>query len=566
MKIKKKYDQEGKIIDIILDIEGNTVSMLGSGGLEREKNIVARFLSLKKRTDTKAFLPVLVGSGLGYALKELLEKTDDPIAVIDKEDILNYTELDTICSNKRICWICSSDADDALHSLTQWQNQHCGRPMIALVHPFYMKLDKSWYKKIYRQIEASTKFDFWSKAIQPRFQKKETCVLFIMTRYFILGALKEACEHLNISYKILIIPDKEFGSTSFVEKFLHIVVRFHPDFVLTVNHFGVDKEGVLIDLLSKLQLPMASWFVDNPHLIIHEYKNVVSSWTTIFTWDEDNIPSLHALGYDHVYYLPLGTSQHCFKPRTKQDRPISSLFPTKVSFVGNSMVSKVQERMEKGEFSSILTEKYKEIAKKFAYTEEHFIQKFLQAVYPSVYAEYKKLSDIEQRLTYEAMITWEATLQYRRKCVEQLFDFAPVIVGDIGWKNILLQQKKTWYYQSTVGYYTTLPLVYIFSDINFNCTSRQMKGAVNQRVFDVPASGSFILTDWQRQIEALFEPKKEMIVYHDPEEIKDLISYYLSKTSERDAIVKASRRRVLEEHTWEHRLQTLLNRMREVYG
>ena len=117
-----------------------------------------------------------------------------------------------------------------------------------------------------------------------------------------------------------------------------------------------------------------------------------------------------------------------------------------------------------------------------------------------------------------------------------------------------------------LSYYTDLPFFYQLSDINFNCTSAQMKGAVNQRIFDVPCAGAFVLTDWREQMDELFTPGKEVIFYREPGETPELIRHYLAKPNERARIAAAARARVLAEHTYVHRLQTLAARMREVYG
>ena len=92
-----------------------------------------------------------------------------------------------------------------------------------------------------------------------------------------------------------------------------------------------------------------------------------------------------------------------------------------------------------------------------------------------------------------------------------------------------------------------------------------MKGAVNQRIFDVPAAGSFVLTDWRPQMEQLFEPH-EMICYREPDEAPHLARHYLANHTERQAVARRARKRVLACHTWAHRLQTLLQHMRQVYG
>lgn len=56
----------------------------------------------------------------------------------------------------------------------------------------------------------------------------------------------------------------------------------------------------------------------------------------------------------------------------------------------------------------------------------------------------------------------------------------------------------------------------------------QMKGAVNQRVFDVPAAGAFVLTDWREQMDELFEPGKEIVCYREPGEVPELIRWWLA--------------------------------------
>ena len=93
-----------------------------------------------------------------------------------------------------------------------------------------------------------------------------------------------------------------------------------------------------------------------------------------------------------------------------------------------------------------------------------------------------------------------------------------------------------------------------------------MGKAVNQRVFDVPACGAFLLTDHQESIEGLFEAGKEIVTYRDPAEIPDLARFYLRDGSAREATAKKGRDRVLGEHTYRHRIDTMLRRLREVYA
>ena len=101
------------------------------------------------------------------------------------------------------------------------------------------------------------------------------------------------------------------------------------------------------------------------------------------------------------------------------------------------------------------------------------------------------------------------------------------------------------------------------SVINLNATSMQMQTAVNQRVFDVPASGGFLITDAQADALEHFEPGKEIITYESAEELQDKALYFEKNESERKAIVQAAQKRVHDCHTYKHRLSLLIERMRE---
>jgi len=121
-------------------------------------------------------------------------------------------------------------------------------------------------------------------------------------------------------------------------------------------------------------------------------------------------------------------------------------------------------------------------------------------------------------------------------------------------------------FHGPLDYSLDLPGFYPRSRVNFNATSLQMKGAVNQRVFDVPACGAFLLTDHRGQMDALFEPGREVVCYREPEEIPELVQHWLDRPAEREALVAAARKRVLAEHDYTHRLKAMLKAMRRRYA
>jgi spore maturation protein CgeB len=168
-----------------------------------------------------------------------------------------------------------------------------------------------------------------------------------------------------------------------------------------------------------------------------------------------------------------------------------------------------------------------------------------------------------EKAELEAAVLWRATLLYRLSCLRELDEFRPCILGDAGWKGLLNGNFRL---GPQINYYQDLPLFYNACAVNFNATSVQMGKAVNQRVFDVPACGAFLLTDHQKSIEGLFEVGKEVVTYKDRGEIADLAGFYLRDSAAREAVAKKGRARILGEHTYRHRIDSIIRRLRKVYG
>lgn len=558
------YD-EGALVDIKLVWPHRTWHLLGRAGASRERAL-ADSLAPGDRC-----LPVLLGAGLGHALQALLDTTETPVAVVDKETtLLDLTRLkERYARNPRVLWIDAPRLEDAVKELTQWQMDHGGAPFLPLPNPVYPRLDPAYYGMLRERLLASKRFDFWAKADYPRFKNWPPRILLVTSTYFLMGEIVTACERLGAPHYFINLDDKEIASVDFVEQLLRAVLEFKPDFVFTINHLGVDREGVLIDLLERLKLPLASWFVDNPHLILYLYNKLVSPYTAIFTWDADNLPSLKELGFEHVRYLPLATDPQRFVPPAGANRPTypaNHPMRAPVSFVGNSMHYKVGARMKVARPSRPLLLRYREIAAEFSAHDERSVRAFLTAYYPELTPHFEALETPERQLAFETMITWEATRQYRKRCLESVLPLRPLIVGDKGWRLTFGRSPHPWRWHPEINYYLDLPLFYPLAEINFNCTSKQMKGAVNQRVFDAPAAGAFVLTDWRVQIEQLFDPGAEVVCFRDFDEIEPLARHYLAHPHERHRIATAARRRILAEHTYEKRVESMMREMVGIYG
>lgn len=546
--------------DILLRVEGKTWRLLGRSGAETELRPAREYLASSRG------LPVVIGAGAGNALNLLVESGCGPVAVVDCErpiqDLTRVRERFSLAPG--VTWIDTPSAEQALRELTRWQEANGGAPLIPIVHPVYLRLRPGHYLAVRESCRASRSFDFWSRARYPKFTSWPPRLLLLSCSYFLMGEIEAACRRMSVPHRFIDIGDKEHGRTEFVEMLLSAVVEFKPDFVMTINHLGVDREGVLVDLLSRLELPLASWFVDNPELILSLYPRLDSPLTAIFTWDRDNVPALKAQGFPHVSYLPLGVDVERFRP--PESLPARHPWRASISFVGNSMLSKVAHRLKGAKAPRPLVRAYRDVARGFSESEARSVREYLAAEHPDLFVQYEALPSLEQRLAYEALLTWEATRRYRLSCVERIMPFEPLIVGDRHWRTALKGRSEPWRWHPELSYYSDLPLFYPLSKINFNCTSKQMKGAVNQRVFDVPACGGFVLSDYREQMEDLFELGREAVCYRDPGEIPDLVRFYLDNPAARERIAQAGRERVLSEHSYDLRLDTLMRAMRELFG
>ena len=201
-----------------------------------------------------------------------------------------------------------------------------------------------------------------------------------------------------------------------------------------------------------------------------------------------------------------------------------------------AMVEKTALRLAAADPPAALVASFAAVAAAFAASSHRMVADYLAAERPELFAAYASIPTVARRLAYETAVIWEGTRRDRAARLARLLPFSPVIVGDAGWLATFPGEGKIWRRIPELAYYNQLPLFYPLSDINCNVTSLQMKGAVNQRVFDVPACRAFVLTDERRQLERLFEPGREVAVYHGAEELAELAARYLADPEARQAM------------------------------
>ena len=328
-----------------------------------------------------------------------------------------------------------------------------------------------------------------------------------------------------------------------------------------MNHFGFDEDGALADLFRSIEMPAAIWYVDSPDLVVRAFPKNVSPFCCVFVWDESYMKSLRSLGFENVAYLPLAADETIFRPRGlsfAEKRKIGS----DVGFVGNSMVTPSREVAPQGATGASPRRRADRAAPGRLAGHVGSRKRRKRAMHDDERAAFDALT-AKEKSVFEAAVLWRATLLYRLSRLRALEEFRPFVRGDAGWKGLLNGKFRL---GPQLNYYKELPSFYNACKVNFNATSVQMGTAVNQRVFDVPACGAFLLTDHQPSLEALFDVGEEVIAYGDLDEIDDLARFYLRNDAAREAVAAKGRSRVLREHTYRHRVDAIVRRLRELYG
>jgi spore maturation protein CgeB len=545
----------------VLGESGRWVTFYSSRDIQGELNVFYQNLNIPED-----HIAVVFGLGLGYHLKEVLKKTLQRIIVVEKDEEIFRQALATnaladFLANPNISFLVGKEPDEIIQEISSKRFRFGFRDIFLIKHPPSIRCFPNFYTPLLNQLENSEKIRLGQRLRYRKFRERNLHILLINSQYLMMGELVGAIQSLGHTLRTIIIErEAEIAQGEFFAQMIKILVEFKPDFVLTVNHLGFDREGIVTDFLTTLKIPFASWYVDSPMLIIRHFERNLSPYCAIFLWDQDYLADMQNLGFDKVHYLPLGTAPNIFRPIPSAENPLASE-KNNLSFVGNSMVKPVKKKMER----LGLTEQHKEIVEElgrvYAQSSCRNVSEILEQG-PFKNDPLIQAMQNGKRVDFEALVMCQGTLFYRLDFIRQLGPFQPVIRGDDGWRTLL---GDSFQIRPELLYYYNLNSFYNVSKVNFNATSTQMRNSVNQRVFDVPAAGRFLLTDYKKQLEGLFEIGKEMICYRDKGEIPDLVKFYLTHDSERERIAERGRKRVLRDHTYTQRVNELCEYMRKQF-
>jgi len=374
-------------------------------------------------------------------------------------------------------------------------------------------------------------------------------VLILESKYWIDAACRRAAAQLGWDVASTPVVLEGAFSREMVTQYLDTLVRFKPDFVLSINLSGMDVSGMFAALFEDLAIPHVTWFVDDPRTILMDSTRYSNEYSVALTWERGYAGYLHSLGFLAVHCVPLAADDTLF-----QGTPGPGILAP--AFVGTAMVDNANLAWNELSQRPELAQHCANAIHDGNVTRDSFI-KGIDAILEK---ETLENVDAEGRRHAEMYFFIEGTRRLRHALVCALEPEGLVVYGSADWQGVAYSYKRP------IDYETELPALYRDCEVNLNTTSIQMPTAVNQRVFDCPAAGGFLLTDCQATLGELFDLESDVATYDSLDECADKLRHYRANPEERLRIASNAQSRILHEHTYKHRLRHIVAIVRSLYG
>ena len=102
------------------------------------------------------------------------------------------------------------------------------------------------------------------------------------------------------------------------------------------------------------------------------------------------------------------------------------------------------------------------------------------------------------------------------------------------------------------------PMIYKCSEINLNITLKSILTGIPLRSFEIMGNGGFLLSNYQREYDEYFQSGVDYVYFTDYGDMEKKVEYYLTHEKERKEIAENGYRKVREAHTYQCRVDTIM--------
>lgn len=373
-------------------------------------------------------------------------------------------------------------------------------------------------------------------------------VLFFQWNAFMQRGIERAFKRLNIEYEVFYYIFKDWDSDEEFKESLRD--RLGQDCFRAV--FSVNFAPVISDVCEELGLPYISWVYDAP-LHIRRKDTLKNSCNTVFFFDRTQAEQYSKEGV-RAYHMPLAGDFESFCPEGVMGRRRPAEYSCDVALVGKlyrsdySYLCGPLDDYSRGYLEGIVE------AQKSVYG-GCFIDECLDAGFlERLNAQYMKASGHNFSVSREELryaIGTEITGRERYMALALLQNRCSVSLYSTDFDDRLKNVSQPGY----ADYYTQMPQVFKTSRINLNISLKLIESGIPLRVFDVLASGGFLITNYQPELTEIFEPGNDLAVYENMTDLVTKVMWYLEHGEERERIAKNGLEKVRKLCTFEQRIK-----------
>jgi spore maturation protein CgeB len=375
-------------------------------------------------------------------------------------------------------------------------------------------------------------------------------LMVMKSSYFVVEDVIAGARELGWEVFELPITLATRGSEQTIKDLLRAMIEFKPDFLFTVNLIGFDSEGKLAGLLEGFGIPTVAWFVDHPLSVLSGAELNARSNVQVFCFERSVLGWIAERGFEDPVHLPTASNPRSFHP-DRVDPGVAAALGAPLSWVANSWWQKARLGFDEEVHAEAL---------QLAAT--HSMDRcFMRDVAPGLMLASAPEARQRLGLAMQAALA-EAAMQSRAEYVKGLGEQGLVVHGDEHWTKLVEGMRL----ERPVDFATELPSLFAGSRVNLNVTAEQMPTALNQRVWDVPGVGGFLLTDRQADVGEYFEEGVDVVTFGDLEEAQDKARFYLEHDSAREKIATKAFEKIEAEHRIAHRLLRMEEVLRKRFG
>ena len=339
------------------------------------------------------------------------------------------------------------------------------------------------------------------------------------------------------------------------------------DCVFTFNY-----SSIISNCVEKYNIPYISFVYDSPMYCLFT-KSIYNKCNYCFIFDGQLCEQLINMGASHIYYMPLPVNvsrldkmDTLLKMEDEDVKELVKLCSAQIAFVGSMYNEKESQKQYdelnltpylRGYLDAIMAAQIKVYGYNFIADciDDNFIQTFLK-YNPQIYNTSTGFKPDYKNIIALQYISVKAAEQERIRTLKYMSDLFNVDIYTRSDTSHMPNANNKGFAKS----HEEMPLIFNQSKINLNITAKSIRSGLSQRIFDVLASGGFLITNYQSEIPEIFEDGKDLVMYSDMNQLKDLCSYYLEHEEERVSIAQNGFNKVKELHNYDIRMFQIIEK------